>query len=232
MKNIIVTGGSSGLGKCIVEALSENHRVSSLSNRPIEHFDELCDVSDYQSVKNKAKDFDDVDIIINCAGINKIDYLEDVEPWDFDNLINTNAKSIYNMSRAFLPQLIQSEGMIINITSNAAHMPMTSSLAYNASKAAAEIMTKQLARELFPRHGIKVFGIAPNKLSGTGMSEYIDNRVPAIRGWTFQEAKRYQLKGLALGEETPPEAIADFIDWMITTDNAKWFHGCIVPFGL
>ena len=46
-------------------------------------------------------------------------------------------------------------------------MPMTCSLAYNASKGAAHIMTLQLARELTKKHGITVFGIAPNKLKGT-----------------------------------------------------------------
>jgi NAD(P)-dependent dehydrogenase (short-subunit alcohol dehydrogenase family) len=137
------------------------------------------------------------------------------------------------MSQACLPLLIKSKGTIVNIVSNAAHMPMTCSLAYNASKGAAHIMTQQLARELTRKHGITVFGVAPNKLAGTGMSADIDRQVVATRGWTKEKAVEYQLAGLLAGEETPPKLVAEFITYLLQDkQHHKHLTGCILPYGI
>jgi NAD(P)-dependent dehydrogenase (short-subunit alcohol dehydrogenase family) len=128
--------------------------------------------------------------------------------------------------------LSKNEGTIVNIVSNAAHMPMTCSLAYNASKAAAHIMTLQLARELTKKHNITVFGIAPNKLSGTGMSDAIDEQVVATRGWSKEYAQEYQLNGLLTGEETPPTQLAEFMAYLLQSkQHHKYLTGCILPYG-
>ena len=170
--------------------------------------------------------------MINNAGVNLINWLEDFEESQWDQVLDTNAKGIYLMSKACLPMLIKSKGTIINIVSNAAHVPMTCSLAYNASKGAAHIMTLQLARELTKKHGITVFGIAPNKMKGTGMSDSIDDQVTMTRGWTKEEAQKYQLNGLLAGEETPPEMVALFISYLIQDkDHHKYLSGCILPYG-
>ena len=150
----------------------------------------------------------------------------------WDKVMDVNAKGIYMMSRACLPSLIKNKGTILNIVSNAAHMPMTCSLAYNASKGAAHIMTLQMARELTKKHGITVFGIAPNKLSGTGMSESIDEQVVKTRGWANAYARQYQLNGLLTGEETPPQRLAEFIAYLLQSkEHHKYLTGCILPYG-
>ena len=174
----------------------------------------------------------DIDVLINNAGVNIIDWLENFDEEQWDEVMNVNAKGIYLMSREFLPSLMRTKGTILNIVSNAAHMPMTCSLAYNASKGAAHIMTLQMARELTKNYGITVFGIAPNKLSGTGMSNSIDEQVVKTRGWTEEYAKEYQLNGLLTGEETPPELLAEFIAYLLKTkQNHKYLSGCILPYG-
>ena len=137
------------------------------------------------------------------------------------------------MTKACLPKLIESKGTVLNIVSNAAHMPMTSSLAYNASKGAALIMTKQLARELTKRYGITVFSISPNKLHGTAMSEQIDDEVVRTRGWTKEQAVQYQLNGLLAGEETPVEAVAEFVTFLLSSkERHKYLTGTDIPYGL
>ena len=89
-----------------------------------------------------------------------------------------------------------------------------------------------MARELTKNYGITVFGIAPNKLSGTGMSNSIDEQVVKTRGWTEEYAKEYQLNGLLTGEETPPELLAEFIAYLLKTkQNHKYLSGCILPYG-
>ena len=93
-------------------------------------------------------------------------------------------------------------------------------------------MTLQLARELTKKHGITVFGIAPNKLRDTGMSRSIDEQVVATRGWTAEYAHQYQINGLLSGEETDPEQLADFVAYLLQSKNHhKYLTGCILPYG-
>lgn len=225
MAKILVTGGNSGLGLAIVRALRDGgHQVASYD---IAH---RCDVR--VPGKGFLNWYGDLDVLINNAGVNLINWLEDFTEEQWDQVMNVNAKGIFKMSQACLPQLIKSKGTILNIVSNAAHMPMTCSLAYNASKAAAHIMTLQLARELTKKYDITVFGVAPNKLADTGMSAAIDDQVVATRGWTKEYAQQYQLQGLLTGEETPPHKVAEFIAFLLASkENHKYLTGCILPYG-
>jgi|TARA_R110000823_G_scaffold104993_3_gene223224 NAD(P)-dependent dehydrogenase (short-subunit alcohol dehydrogenase family) len=223
MSKILITGSKSGLGKAMREELeSQGHEVFGYDMQ------DSCDVRN----PDKSKLPEEIDVLINNAGVNIINWLEDFVEAEWDMVMDTNAKGIYMMSRACLPKLIESKGTIVNIVSNAAHMPMTCSLSYNASKAAAHIMTKQLARELTKKNGITVFGIAPNKMSGTGMSGSIDDQVVKTRGWSKEYAQEYQLNGLLTGEETPPGLLAEFIAYLLQDkDHHKFLTGCILPYG-
>lgn len=221
MSTILVTGAAKGLGKAIYKALeAANHEVIGY------------DRNFGQDILKPEIVCDKLDVLINCAGINLIDWLENFTEEQWDAVMDVNAKGIFKMTQAYLPLLVQSKGTVLNIVSNAAHMPMTCSLAYNASKGAAHIMTLQLARELTKKHGITVFGVAPNKLKGTGMSDAIDDQVVKTRGWTKEYAQQYQLNGLLCGEETPPERVAEFIAFLLQDKNHhKHLTGCILPYG-
>jgi NAD(P)-dependent dehydrogenase (short-subunit alcohol dehydrogenase family) len=223
MANILITGADSGLGLSMLVALRRSgHTVHTFN---------LGDGRDVR--KPYPSDLPtDIDVLINNAGINRINYLEDFEEQEWDDVMDTNAKGIYMMTRACLPSLIARKGTVLNIVSNAAHMPMTGSLAYNASKGAAHIMTLQLARELSRRWGITVFGIAPNRLKGTGMSRDIDEQVVKTRGWTPEYARQYQLGALLAGEETSPEALADFVAYLLLNkERHRFLTGTVLPYG-
>lgn len=237
-RHIVITGASSGLGKCIANELaSQSHRdIQPFTNIHNWSLDQGVDVSDWKSVKTADTELrkvtGDIDILINCAGVNHLDFLVDMEEAAWDKVLDTNAKGIFLVTQALIPYLLRTKGAIVNIVSNASNIPMTSSLAYNASKAAAEIMTRQMARELGPRFGITVFGVSPNKLVGTGMSTYIEERVCTVRGWTPQRAKEYQLAALPAGEETPPEVLAEFIAFLLSSkERHKYLQGCVIPYG-
>ena len=224
MSNILVTGGASGLGAAIVSTLrQQGHSVVPY------------DIADGYNVLNPdaeiVKAFA-IDVLINCAGINKINWLQHVSEAEWDAVMDVNVKGIFKMTQAFLPRLIERGGTVLNIVSNAAHMPMRCSAAYNASKGAALTLTRQLARELTPQ-GVTVFSISPNKLRDTGMSRSIDAQVVATRGWTIEEAQRYQLAGLLTGQETPPEAVAELIGYLLfSKERHKYLSGCDIPYGL
>lgn len=222
---ILITGGNSGLGLAMHRALhAAGHTVISY------------DLSAGLDVCNPEPDIIErigsLDVLINNAGVNLIDWLENFTEDQWDEVMNVNAKGIFMMTKAVLPMLIKSKGTVLNVVSNAAHMPMTCSLAYNASKGAAHIMTLQLARELTKKHGITVFGIAPNKLRDTGMSRSIDEQVVKTRGWTPEYAHQYQINGLLSGEETDPDQLADFVAYLLQSKrHHQYLTGCILPYG-
>jgi NAD(P)-dependent dehydrogenase (short-subunit alcohol dehydrogenase family) len=242
----VITGIRSGLGACLGSLLMQDRSNSVIGldiqgqaleacPLPCDLFLQ-CDISDPNSIQDAMEEIGllgtEVDVLINCAAVNEIKWLEDLKVEQWDRLMNTNARSIFLLTQALLPKLIKSKGTVLNIVSNASHMPMTASLAYNASKGAAHIMTLQLARELTKLHGITVFGVSPNKMAGTQMSNYIESRVPIVRGWSLEQAAAYQKQALLTGEETDPNTLAEFICFLLSSKQRhKYLSGCIIPYG-
>jgi len=223
MSKILITGSSSGLGAALTKILtSQGHEVAEYDR------DIGADVRRPEDCYMFIPE--ELDVLINCAGVNKIGWLGDVAESDWNAVMDTNCKGIFKMTQFCLPRLKASSGTVLNIVSNAANMPMRCSAAYNASKGAALILTKQLARELAP--DITVFSVSPNKLAGTGMSDDIDNQVVETRGWTMEEAQKYQLAGLLTGEETPVELLAEFIAYLLQDKlHHKYLTGCDMQYG-
>ncbi len=223
MSNILVTGSGAGLGLQLCGVLTAaGHRVFEF-DRKAGH-----DVRDPAATMLCPP----IDVLINCAGINVTGWLEDFAEADWDAVMDINAKGIFKMTQWALPALKLSRGTVINIVSNASHMPMTTSAAYNSSKGAAHILTLQLARELSKKDGITVFGISPNKLAGTEMSRDIEEQVVRHRGWTKEYARSYQLNALLAGEETDPRQLAEFIGYLLTSKrHHKFLTGTVIPYG-
>jgi NAD(P)-dependent dehydrogenase (short-subunit alcohol dehydrogenase family) len=226
MSKILVTGSGAGLGRAIAAALRRDaaHTVFDFDRKR------------GQDVRDPANTYGPpppgLDILVNCAGVNKTAWIEDLPEAQWDEVLAINAKALYKMSQWALPELVKTRGTILNIVSNASHTPMTTSLAYNASKGAAHIMTLQMAHELGKKHGITVFGISPNKLAGTEMSQDIEDQVVALRGWTREYAAQYQLAALPAGEETDPVQLAEFIAFLLSNKpRHKFLAKCILPYG-
>lgn len=224
---VLVTGSESGLGNSILNKLYTDGWTTfgpAKNQMNVQRFLEILAWKDALKIKQ-------VDAIVNCAGVNIIDYLTNFDISNWDEVMDTNARSIFFMAKAFAEEL--RGGTMINIVSNAAHVPMTCSAAYNASKGAALILTKQLARELKATHDITVFSVSPNKLRGTGMSKDIEEQVCKVRGWTPEFAREYQKKALLAGEETDPETLAEFIAFLLSTkERHKYLAGCDIQYGL
>ena len=264
---IVVTGANSGLGKAVAEAMQHNldNYVIRVNGPDATHspyykdqiFADLTTEIDCANVaewiKEKThdmlKDFGIKDgetvypILINCAGINYIDWFENADFSQFDKLMNLNVKAGLMLTQQLIGKRpptggsedenwFRGRGAILNIVSNASHVAMTNSAFYNASKGAFHIATLALARELRKTHGICVFGISPNKLAGTGMSAYIEDRVPGLRGWTPEQASAYQLGALPAGEETDPKELAEFISYLLSAPRRhKYLTNTIIPYG-
>jgi 2,3-dihydro-2,3-dihydroxybenzoate dehydrogenase len=231
MAKVIVTGSGSGLGQYLLEALGDVGIEAIGWTLP------GVDVRDDLSVSEAVTGFiwdhgtPDGDLyLINCAGINYINHFDQIASDAWDNVMNTNVKAIWRTSAALLEYL--RGGTIVNIVSNASHMPMTHSAVYNASKGAAHILTLQMARELKKTHDITVFGVSPNKMKGTQMSSYINKEAASLRGWSEDRMAQYQLTSLPAGEETDPALVAEFIAFLLSSKaRHKFMHGCIIPYG-
>ena len=222
-QTILITGAASGLGKALFQQLyAKGFNVVGF---------DMAYGDDVRKPPTQDKLPEKLYALINCAGVNKINWMGSVTEEDWDEMLDTNTKALFFMSQACLPALRAAKGTILNIVSNAAHMPMRSSAAYNTSKGGALILTKQMARELAPH--ITVFSVSPNKLKGTKMSDDIDRQVVKTRNWTLKEAQKYQCAGLITGEETPVEQVAEFITFLLSSkERHKFLAGCDIQYGL
>lgn len=223
-KVAVVTGSESGLGAEIVCQLSAlGYEVHGLDLK--KGFDIVKPHRDFLQ-----DPFGPVDVLVNNAGVNFTDWLPNQTGQDWDRVMDVNAKGIFMMVKTFLPNLIVARGTILNIVSNAARKAMRCSASYNASKGAAYMLTQQMARELAP--DITVFSISPNKLEGTEMSRYIESRVEETRGWTADQAAKYQKDGILCGEETDPRTLAEFIGFLLSSkERHKYLAGCDLHYG-
>ena len=196
MKNVIVTGGSRGIGKCIVENLARegynvilNYNKSEKQARKIQN--ELreegilieiykADVSKREEVKKlinfAIEKWESIDVLINNAGIAKLQMFQDVTENDWDEIINTNLKSAFYMSQEVLPNMLHKKsGCIINISSIWGMVGASCETVYSVSKAGMDALTKSLAKELGPSN-IRVNSIAPGVID-TEMNSHIDEKI-------------------------------------------------------
>lgn len=180
-KNCIVTGGSQGLGKAIVEALVREKAkpiIFDIQEKPNLNFPSevaffQCDVTDEEQIQERLRqviaEFGRIDVLVNNVGIlfsapllslgSEGLKMHDSNMWD--KVLATNLSSAFYMSKHVAAAMLKkrSKGVIVNISSVSARGNAGQS-AYAAAKAGLEAMTKVWAKEL-PAVGIRVFGVAP-----------------------------------------------------------------------
>lgn len=227
----IVTGGSSGLGLAIVKAMRHIPGFTVVDWS----LETGVDVTDETSImlhgSKIALEHHRVDVLVNCAGINQLMPIPHLTKAHFENHMAVNAIGILHTVRVLLP--IMEGGTVCNVISNAARVPMRQSLAYCASKAAAEMMTKQMARELgIDSYGLTVFGVSPNRLAGTAMSKSVDAQVAELRGWSPEQVENEQRNRLSTRQETNPNMVAELIAFLLShKPRHEYLHGCVLELG-
>lgn len=200
-KTAIITGGSRGIGKGIVEVFA-NHgaNVAFTYSSSAEAANNLAEEVAKLGVKAKAyqsdaasfteaqalvdevlKDFGSVDILINNAGITKDNLLMRISEEDFDKVIEVNLKSVFNMTKAVQRTMLkQRQGSIINMSSVVGVKGNAGQTNYAASKAGVIGFTKSVAIELGSRN-IRCNAIAPGFIE-TEMTQNLNE--DAVKGWT------------------------------------------------
>jgi len=211
-RTVLVTGAGSGFGAGIAARFAEesarvlvadiNREAGTAQANAIGGIFLAMDVADATSVEAAVATLEQpVDILVNNAGIGLPPTpLTEIEPDDFDRLINVNVRSIYNTARAIVPGMrANGSGVILNIASTAGVSPRPGLTWYNASKGWVITATRSMAVEL-AADNIRVNAINPVAGETPLLSTFM--------GGDTEENRARFLGTIPLGRFSTPEDIA------------------------
>lgn len=193
-KVAIITGGANGIGKATVEKfLNHNARIALIDvddkgiqlcetwrdkGHDIKFYS--CNITDYEStldtITKIQKDFGQIDILINNAGITRDASLKKMTPEQWQQVIDVNLTGVFNCTKAVAPFMIdRAEGCILNASSVVGLYGNFGQTNYAATKAGVIAMSKTWAREL-GKYNIRVNAVAPGFIK-TEMIESVPEKV-------------------------------------------------------
>lgn len=165
-RNIVITGGTSGIGKaCLDLFLSAGDNVIILARKNTENLPNFykCDVSNYNEVKEVfnqiTNTYTGIDVLVNNAGFGVSGAIELIPNNDWQNMFNTNINGVINCYKCALPY-IKKGGTIINVSSVCAFFPLPFRGLYCASKSAVNMLTYSMKMECKP-FGVNVCCVCP-----------------------------------------------------------------------
>jgi NADP-dependent 3-hydroxy acid dehydrogenase YdfG len=222
-KVVIITGASSGIGEATALKLAKEGAKVVLTARSKTKLKELAkkikadngtalvvtaDVTkskDFKKVVEKAKkEFGSVHILVNNAGLMPLSYIEKLKTDEWNTMVDVNIKGVLNGVEAVLPTLIENKGgHIINISSTAAYNYFPGGAVYCATKAAVQMFSEGLRKEISKKHGINVTSIEPGAVD-TSLLETI----------TDEDIKK-ELKGMMKMTTLQAEDIANAIFYAV-----------------
>src|SRR5436190_2083102 len=230
----VVIGGSGAIGSAICRHFAEagatcivtyNHGKESAKDLVLNlpgqgHWAANVPVEDSSALNILAADLEAkhgrLDVLVNCAGITRYVPHNDLDALDdqlIDDIFRVNWRGPFAAVRAFRKLLAANgDGLVVNISSIAGVTAMGSNVAYCASKAALDSMTKSLARALAPE--IRVVSVSPG-LVDTDFVKNLDKK------WRDDQALRTPLKRLASADEVGAATLA-------VATHLKYSTGCII----
>ena len=236
----LVTGGSRGIGRAIVEMLaSRGYRVMfTYASRDsdaaaVEAAVKLAggqakklraDVADAKSAKAAVQSaldaFGRIDVLVNNAGTHLPDVsIADTSPEDWDRVLRVNLYGTFHMVQAVLPHMrARKSGNIVNLSSNITSRFAVRNCAYTVSKVGVEALTRILSKEE-GGNGIRVNAVAPGPIR-TDMLEETMVKIGPQRAEAF-------IKSVPLGRKGEPSEIAEAVAFLVSA-AASYMTGQIV----
>lgn len=230
-KIVLITGGSSGIGKSIGEFLhKKGFIVYGTSRNPELVFDSIfplvtLDVRNLDSihlaVAKIIQETGKIDIVINNAGIGITGPLEEIPMEEIKNNFETNFFGPIAVIQSVLPQMrAQHSGLIINITSIAGYMGLPYRSVYSASKGALELITEALRMEV-KSFGIQITNIAPGDFATNIAAGRF--HAPVIQGSDYELAYGTVLRTMDdhVNTGSNPNEMAEAVFQIIQEKNPK-----------
>ncbi|HEV7333618.1 MAG TPA: glucose 1-dehydrogenase [Flavisolibacter sp.] len=238
-KTAVVTGGGSGIGRAIATVLAgagavvhivELNRdaalqvVQEIESRGGRAIAQGCDVSVQQQVVDLFASIDTIDILVNNAGIAHIGTAETTSAEDFDRIVNVNVKGVYNGMFAALPLMKKrGGGVIINMSSIAAHVGLADRFAYSMSKGAVHAMSLSVAKD-YLKAGIRCNTISPARVHTPFVDGFISKNYAGREEEMFRKLSQSQ----PIGRMAKPEEVAALALYLCS-DEASFITGCDYP---
>lgn len=241
-KVAVVTGASRGIGRAIAIALANEGAAVAIGSRSLEELGQVAstieshggkavavplDVTDKASIEAAAKEtaasLGAADIVVNNAGIAKSAKTVDMEDDLWEELLRVNLTGAYQVTRAFLPGLIDKNwGRIINIASTAGKVGFLYTAAYCASKHGLLGFTRALALEMV-RHNVTVNAICPGYVA-TDMTKRSIANISQKTGMSEADARSRLEKLSPQNRLIEPEEVAR-VAVMLASDEARGING-------
>lgn len=230
MKNVLVTGGSRGIGaECVRLFSRQGYRVFFIYKNSADTAARLSeetgafpfcgDISvsgDVERIYNEIKRYGGIDVLVNNAGISQIKLFSDITEEDWDRMFDVNVKGIYLVTKRFLGDMVhKKQGRIINMSSMWGETGASCEVHYSASKAAVIGFTKALAKELAPS-GITVNCIAPGMIDTDMNAELSEEDTEAF------------VSEIPLGRMGTALEIAETAAFL-ASDKAGYITGAVIP---
>lgn len=234
-KVALVTGGSRGIGRAIALKLAENGAdvainyagntaaaeevkaaIEQMGRKALLIQCSVADTDGVQAMVNQVvKKLGRLDILVNNAGITRDGLLMRMKEADWDDVMNTNLKGVYNCSKAVMRTMMkQKSGRIVNMASVVGEMGNAGQANYAAAKAGVIGFTKSLAKEVASR-GITVNAIAPGFIA-TDMTSVLSD-----------DQKAEMARTIPLGRAGQPEDVANAV-LFLASEGAAYITGQVL----
>ena len=247
-KNVIVTGGASGIGLHIVNELKNNGATVIVADLKVEDgekdgaYNIKTDVTSIESVnglvKKASEKYGIIHVLVNNAGINQprllVDLFSDkgnyeVDEKMFDLLVNINQKGIVFTTQAVVRKMLatNTQGTIINISSESGLEGSVRQSIYSGTKGAVNSYTRSWAKELGSK-GIRVVGVAPGINEKTGLTTPAYNEALAYtRNISVDQVDVGYEKNIPLGRVGKLDDIANLVSFL-ASEKSSYITGTVI----
>ena len=231
-KIALVTGGASGIGAATVRELSRAGATAIIADLNLAAAESLArelpgaralqlDVTDSAAVASAINQIEALDILVNNAGVGSVGDLLHTSEEEFDRLMRVNVRSVFLVTRAALPKLIERQGSIVNIGSVAGLVGVRQRFAYCASKGAVLALTRQIAVD-YPKE-VRCNCIAPGTVQTPFVEGYLEKYHPHEK-----ETVRAQLvERQPIGRLGTPEDVASMVRYLCSRE-ASFINGAVL----